>query len=218
MNKKTDWLVRQMKKVQKEAQKFLTIPEGGLPGQVLVVSDDGKDLVWIDGPHEYFRMIVTSASTPYVSGYIDVVDNGDGTWLLTSAQRITTFKIESNPDITAIKIEKGDTILSIYQAFMQLTSLTSFEWEGDINLTNIGNAWVGCSALTSFPSLDFSRVTYVSQTWNGCSSLVSIAKPIDFRAATTLLGTFTGCTLLTSPAATGTPIRATDDALAGLWE
>ena len=150
-----------------------------------------------------FEIKVTSPTQPGVinvqGGSISTIDNGDGTWTLSSNSNITTFQMDTNKaDITKIEIISSSSITSLYNTFNGCTNMTDFVASATDfgNCTNFGSAWYGCSGLTSFPTLDTSSGTDFRGTWDSCSGLTSFPT-LDTSSGTDFRGTWDSCSGLT---------------------
>ena len=100
---------------------------------------------------------------------------------------------------------------SLYEAWYNCSSLTSFPLIDTSSGTNFQRTWQDCSSLTSFPLIDTSSGTNFRETWNGCSSLTSFPS-IDISSGTIFYRAWINCSSLTDFPAnffdswTGTPI------------
>lgn len=164
-----------------------------------------------------------------------------------SKESTDSFTFYRSEDLTVnCKIEKVTlndvgAITTLSSSFRYLCGMTSFVSSADLSgITNFRHAWSSCDEITAFPlvdtsngtdlfaifssctdlaalpALDFSSGIDLRQMFYYCSSLVCFAE-IDFSSGVNLAATFTGCASLTQPAATGTNVRATNNALAGTW-
>ncbi len=206
-------------KQKREGEAFMPVPPGGAPGQILVL-DENMEWVWEDAAIKQLIMLVTSPNTPNVNpvgGEVEIVNNGDGTYTLSSFSRITSFSFNTPTDMTEVKILRGGTLTSSKNMFGWITSLITFEWVGECNISDSREMFKGITELKNVINVDTSKSTTVQSMFDGCSKLTCIDGTLDFTAATNLVDTFANCPLLTSPAATGTPVRDNDNGLAGTW-
>lgn len=161
-----------------------------------------------------------------------------------SSDSFTFYKsgdLTVNAKITKITVNDIGSITTLSSSFRSVTGMTSFIYNADFSgvttfyyaffdcdemvtfpLMDTSGATIFfamfayCAELTNLPALDFSNGTDLRQIFAYCSALVCFDE-LDFSSGINLASTFYGCTSLTQPAATGTSVRATNNALAGTW-
>ena len=145
-----------------------------------------------------FQMEVTSADEPtvysVVGGNAVVVANGAGEWIINFYGTVTEFlmnenktTITTNRKVTKIKVTKNLTVNSLHSSFVQLSSMTSFEWGTGVKsdtITNLRDMFENSGGTFTWNDFDFSNVTttsYMFYGWKGTSLDVS---GMDFTALT----------------------------------
>jgi hypothetical protein len=142
-----------------------------------------------NAPGDYPAGVVTG--TP-VSESGDTLSNVKITTAITETTTSITFLSDTYNSISLLAAKDITDATSMCQ---DLTTLTSFVWQGECNVQNLTDTWNNCTSLTTFSIADTSNVTSFQNTWAGTA--ISTFDPMDFSVATNFQGTFRDNTVLT---------------------
>jgi len=163
---------------------------------------------------------------PPLDGFLETVNNGDGTWTITSEYTVRSFSGYDSPnDITKVEIIVGDTLTSLADSFSNLQNMTEFIWHGEFNVTSLyhtwlrnyslvklklpdvihiesaDSAWYICKNLVDFPTTDIKVTGSMFDMFNGCEKLKNVCAKIDTTEATDKTRIFYNCPALQHPTA-----------------
>lgn len=127
---------------------------------------------------------------------MELANWGDVTWTTMRS----AFQGCVNMEITATDHATANTGLadSVYAAFTDCSSMTTFPLIDTSSATSFRLAWSGCSSLTSFPLIDTSNASSFQQTWRNCSSLTSFPVIDTSGSPTNFNEAWSGCSNLTT--------------------
>ncbi len=148
-------------------------------GEISSNIDSGTAI--IDPNAKRFEMLVTSPVAPQYDFYsvqVDLIDNGDGTYLYSADGMVTRLASIGHKE-TTVEILYARDLTNLTGAWADCDSLTSFGTSVLTSVTNAGNAWSNCTGLTSFDARGLTSVTDAGNAWGGCSGLTSFdASPL----------------------------------------
>ncbi len=122
-----------------------------------------------------FEMLVTSSVIPSYDFYgvqVDVVDNGDGTYLYSTANAVTKLSSSGKRETEVLVISAFD-LVDLSYAWHSCGELTSFDASGLTSATTLNNTWLYCTSLTHFDTKGLTSATNISQAWSNCHKLTT---------------------------------------------